>query len=65
MKNIIKKIRTDLKASVDEKTKGNFQRFFKEEVRYYGVKSGTVEKIAKKHWPEIKAASKKDAESRQ
>jgi 3-methyladenine DNA glycosylase AlkD len=49
MDSTIEQIRKDLKASVDEKTKATFQRFFKEKVTAYGVKTATVSKIAKKH----------------
>ncbi|WP_255334897.1 DNA alkylation repair protein [Methanosarcina sp. KYL-1] len=39
--------------SVDEKTKSSYQRFFKEEVKCYGVKSAAVGKVAKKYFKEI------------
>jgi 3-methyladenine DNA glycosylase AlkD len=58
MNNILAEIRADLKASVDEKTKQSFQRFFKEQVKAYGVKTETVGKIAKKHWREVAALDK-------
>ena len=60
MNQVIERVREELKASADEKTKQSFQRFFKEEVAYYGVKTGTVGKIAKKYWNEVKSLSKKD-----
>jgi 3-methyladenine DNA glycosylase AlkD len=55
---IIQKIREELEAGADEKTKKSIQRFFKEEVKVYGVKTAVVRKIAKKHWSEIKLFSK-------
>ncbi len=58
MNNIIQQIRTELEASADEKTKQVFQRFFKEKVTYYGVKTPTVGKIAKKYWREVQSLSK-------
>ena len=58
MNSVIAKIREELKANADEKTKQGFQRFFKEEVKYHGVKTGTVGKIAKKYWNEIKQLGK-------
>ncbi len=58
MNQLIQRIRDELSASADEKTKASFQRFFKEAVTYYGVKTGTVEKIAKKYWCEAKCLSK-------
>lgn len=56
---LIKKIRNDLKENVEEGTKKSFQRFFKGEVKYYGVKTGIVGKIANKHWKEIRKLDKK------
>jgi 3-methyladenine DNA glycosylase AlkD len=58
MNTILAQIRADLKTSSDEKTQQSFQRFFKEQVKYYGVKTETVGKIAKKHWPQVKALDK-------
>jgi 3-methyladenine DNA glycosylase AlkD len=60
MNKIIKEIRTELVKNIDEATKKSFQRFFKEEVKYYGVKTPTVGKIAAKFWPEIKNLSKEE-----
>jgi 3-methyladenine DNA glycosylase AlkD len=54
----IAKIKEELEAGADEKTKKSFQRFFKEEVTCYGVKTAIVRKIAKKHWSEVKLFSK-------
>jgi 3-methyladenine DNA glycosylase AlkD len=58
MNDILAQVRHDLEAAVDEKTKKSFQRFFKEEVKYYGVKVPTVGKIAKKYWPQVKTLDK-------
>ena len=58
MSQIIELVREDLKASADEKTRQSFQRFFKENVTYYGVKTPVVGKIAKKHWSTVKQLSK-------
>ena len=58
MNQVTAKIRGELEASADEKTKKSFQRFFREKVTYYGVKTGTVAKIAKEHWSEVKLFSK-------
>jgi 3-methyladenine DNA glycosylase AlkD len=58
MNTILSQIRADLKAATDEKTQQSFQRFFKEQVKYYGVKTDIVGKIAKKHWPHVKALDK-------
>jgi 3-methyladenine DNA glycosylase AlkD len=58
MNPIVARIREELKASADEKSKQNFQRFFKEKITYYGVKTDTVGKIAKKYWGEVKLLEK-------
>jgi len=60
MNDILAEIRADLKANTDEKTRQSFQRFFKEQVTCYGVKTETVGKIAKKHWRLVKALSKQE-----
>jgi 3-methyladenine DNA glycosylase AlkD len=60
MNNILAEIRADLKANTDTKTQKSFQRFFKEEVKYYGVKTEAVGKVAKKHWLQVKALSKQE-----
>jgi 3-methyladenine DNA glycosylase AlkD len=58
MQRLIERIRQELEASADEKTQESFQRFFKETVKFYGVKTGTVGKIAKKYWEEAKLLDK-------
>ncbi|WP_292373361.1 DNA alkylation repair protein [Methanosarcina sp. UBA411] len=58
--NIILRIREELTFNVDEKTKASSSRFFKEEVRCYGVKTAIVGRIAKNYFTEIKFESKKD-----
>lgn len=58
MSSIVEQIRVDLQASTDDKTRQSAQRFFKEEIKYYGVKTATVAKIAKKHWSQVKVLDK-------
>lgn len=58
--NIISRIRKDLVLSVDEKTKSNSTRFFKEKITCYGVKSALVGKIAKDYFKEIKNEDKQE-----
>ena len=58
MNNILLQIRADLKENVDEKVKKNTQRFFKEQTKFYGIKTETVRKIAKKYWLQVKALDK-------
>lgn len=54
MEAIITKIREALVAAADEKTRQQSEYFFKEEITVYGVKSATVQKIAKDFFAEIK-----------
>jgi len=60
MPGIIKKIRQELKNRADEKTKKSFRRFFKDEIKSYGVKVPVVQKLAKEFFKEIKDFSKKE-----
>ena len=60
MNNILAQIREELKANTDSQTQKSFQRFFKEQVKYYGVKTETVGKIAKKYWKQVKALDKQE-----
>jgi 3-methyladenine DNA glycosylase AlkD len=59
MDKIISKIRKELKKNSDAKTRKSFQRFFKEPVKCYGVKTGVVGKIAQRYWKEAEPLSKK------
>jgi 3-methyladenine DNA glycosylase AlkD len=58
MNSIIQSIRTDLKKNADPAVKESAQRFFKEGVSCYGVKTATVYRIASFHWKEAKRLSK-------
>jgi 3-methyladenine DNA glycosylase AlkD len=58
MDTILGQIREELKADTDPQTQKSFQRFFKEQVKYYGVKTETVGKIAKKFWRQTKTLDK-------
>ncbi len=60
MSGIVERIRRELEANADEKTKSSFSRFFKEPVRCYGVKTGTVGKIAKRYWEEVQQKEKSE-----
>jgi 3-methyladenine DNA glycosylase AlkD len=57
-REVISAIRQDLLQAVDEKTKSDYQRYFKEKVIAYGVKSALVGKIAAQHFPEVKPLGK-------
>ena len=58
MKDILAQIRQELQANTDQETQKTFQRFFKEQVKYYGVKTPTVGKIAKKYWKQVSSLDK-------
>ncbi len=60
MSPLIEQIRADLKANSDPKTVETTHRFFKEEIRVYGVKAAAVGKIAKTHWKQAKTLSKEE-----
>jgi 3-methyladenine DNA glycosylase AlkD len=56
---VIAKIRAEFEAGADGKNRKGSQRFFKEEIVSYGVKTGAVHTIAERYWGEIKLFSKK------
>ncbi|TAL81255.1 MAG: DNA alkylation repair protein [Bacteroidetes bacterium] len=58
MNNIIKDIRLELIRNADKKTKQSGERFFKEKVKMYGIKSAVLRQISKKHYNAIKDKSK-------
>jgi 3-methyladenine DNA glycosylase AlkD len=58
MNPILAQIREELKANTDSQTQKSFQRFFKKQVKYYGVKTEVVGKIAKKYWKQVKTLDK-------
>lgn len=57
---IVQEIRNELISNVDEKSKNNFQRFFKEVTAHYGVKTSIVHAIANKYWKQVKKMDKKE-----
>jgi 3-methyladenine DNA glycosylase AlkD len=56
--DILERIRAELRAQADEKTKNNYTHFFKESVTYYGVNTAVVEKMGKQYFSEIKHLEK-------
>jgi 3-methyladenine DNA glycosylase AlkD len=58
--DILTALREELKQSADETTKDSARRFFKEEVKFYGVKTGAVRKIAKKYFGAMKGKDKQE-----
>jgi 3-methyladenine DNA glycosylase AlkD len=53
MNSILENLRAELIRNSDEKTKKSGERFFKEEISLYGVKSAVVGRIAKEHYKTI------------
>ncbi|MFN8255949.1 MAG: DNA alkylation repair protein [Bacteroidales bacterium] len=60
MNKIIEQVRTELIENADEKTRVSGLRFFKEEVKIYGLKSAHVSTIAKQNFQKIKNLSKQE-----
>ena len=56
--HILVQLRADLRANADEKSIANYQRYFKETVKFYGLSMSAANKIAVKYWKEVKALSK-------
>lgn len=54
MIHIVKNIQTELEKYSDKKVKLSSQRFFKDEIKVYGVKAPIVHKIAKENFKLIK-----------
>lgn len=55
---LLSKIRQELEKNVDRKTRDTAQRFFKEEIKVYGIKTAVIGKIARKYLPEVKKLEK-------
>lgn len=53
MNKIIENLRQELINNADEKTRLSGERFFKEDVRLYGIKSANVSRISKDHYNAI------------
>ena len=58
MSEILTRLRADLRANADEKSIANYQRYFKETVKFYGLSMSAANKISLKYWQEIKTLSK-------
>ena len=55
MKTILENLRNDLINNIDEKSRESTPRFFKEEVKFYGLRSAVVQEIGKSHFKQIKS----------
>ncbi len=53
MKNIIESLREELTKNADEITRSSGERFFKENVKLYGIKSATVIRIGKEFYEKL------------
>ncbi|HUX55879.1 MAG TPA: DNA alkylation repair protein [Bacteroidales bacterium] len=60
MNIIINNLRTELIRNADEKTKLSGERYFKEDVKLYGIKSATVIRIGKDHFKNIPDINKQN-----
>jgi 3-methyladenine DNA glycosylase AlkD len=60
MDPVISKIRQELRSQADPQIRKTSQRFFKEEITCYGMKTAAVTAIAKKYWKEVKERPKQE-----
>jgi len=60
MDPVISKIRQELISQADPQIRKSSQRFFKEEITCYGLKTAAVTAIAKKYWKEVKGRPKQE-----
>jgi 3-methyladenine DNA glycosylase AlkD len=56
--DVIKEVQARLINSIDNKTQSTYQRFFKEQVLYHGVKMGVVDKLAAESYKQINHLAK-------
>jgi 3-methyladenine DNA glycosylase AlkD len=59
MRQVFSLIREELKQKSDPRIKKQYQRFFKEKIKAYGVKTPAVREISKKYFREVKNLAKK------
>ncbi|RKZ30428.1 DNA alkylation repair protein [bacterium] len=57
---ILKEIRNELNRNVDSEYKVGIQRFFKEEVKVYGVRGPVFKKISRKYFKQVNHLDKKE-----
>jgi 3-methyladenine DNA glycosylase AlkD len=58
MDMIIERIQQELRALADPEIRKTSQRFFKDDITCYGIKTAGVMAIAKKYWKEVKGRPK-------
>lgn len=54
MNSIITRIRLELKTKSDEKTRKSGERFFREEIKLYGMRASGIRQIARDSWEEVR-----------
>ncbi|MFW5771008.1 MAG: DNA alkylation repair protein, partial [Spirochaetota bacterium] len=59
MDELLKSLRDDLKKNSEEKVRLSGERYFKEHVALYGVKTAVVRKISSEHFKTIRNMDKK------
>ncbi|MDG6228637.1 MAG: DNA alkylation repair protein [Candidatus Thermoplasmatota archaeon] len=58
MSDIIQSLREELQQNIDEHTRNTAQRFFKEQIKVYGIKTATVSKISRRYFSELQGLDK-------
>ena len=58
--NILQEVRQELAANVEKEYKDNNQKYFKEKIFCYGVRTPIVRKIAKKYFKQVKQLNKNE-----
>jgi len=57
---ILSSVREELKQHVDQDTRMNYQRFFREDVLCYGVRALDVKRISREHFKRLKGMGKQE-----
>lgn len=60
MNDLLSRIRDNLRKNADEKISESGRRFFKEEVRLYGMKTDAVRRLGKEFFKEIRNSDRSD-----
>jgi 3-methyladenine DNA glycosylase AlkD len=60
MKSLIEELRKELVSKSDEKTRISGEKFFREDVMLYGIKSAEVGRISKEHFKQVQDKSKQN-----
>jgi len=58
MESILEDLRAELRINADERTRLQGERFFKEDIKLYGIKSAVVTRIATEHYNKLDDKSK-------